>query len=275
MKRLARPRRREVSNPGGLRPAGSRLAIEHGRKVAQSGRPALKAAGWRLGVRPATGRGAVNPTPLEVRSPLRLRGGRAGGPGSTATALGGGREPGGNRPSTEPPKPPPIMRAPAAPASFIVRTARSSSGTDDLVEVAQARVRGVEQIAQLAACRSASAATPRPRARSRRPRGALAGRAAPDSRAASSSVAWRSDGRPSSSGGARALSAALVVARCGVVVPGTGVQHGEASSRRGRAAPGSARAGDVDPQRRARRAEQRGELVEQPGARPHPLVLDA
>ena len=55
---------------------------------------------------------------------------RAGNPGSTATASGGACAPGGNSANTEPPNPPPIIRAPAAPASSIRSRACSTVGTE-------------------------------------------------------------------------------------------------------------------------------------------------
>jgi DHA3 family tetracycline resistance protein-like MFS transporter len=55
---------------------------------------------------------------------------RAGNPGSTAIASGGACAPGGNSASTEPPNPPPIIRAPAAPASSIRSRACSTAGTE-------------------------------------------------------------------------------------------------------------------------------------------------
>jgi hypothetical protein len=55
---------------------------------------------------------------------------RAGNPGSTASASAGGCAPGGNSPSTAPPKPPPIIRAPAAPAASKRSRAASTAGTE-------------------------------------------------------------------------------------------------------------------------------------------------
>ena len=54
---------------------------------------------------------------------------RAGAPGVTATEPLGGSTPGGSRASTEPPKPPPTMRAPAAPACMSATTVASTSAT--------------------------------------------------------------------------------------------------------------------------------------------------
>ena len=55
---------------------------------------------------------------------------RAGGPGATATASSGGVAPGGNRARTAPPNPPPMIRAPAAPAAASRSTVASTSGTE-------------------------------------------------------------------------------------------------------------------------------------------------
>ena len=55
---------------------------------------------------------------------------RAAGPGATETQPSGSRAPGANSASTEPPKPPPTIRAPAAPACMSASTVRSTSGTD-------------------------------------------------------------------------------------------------------------------------------------------------
>ena len=59
----------------------------------------------------------------------------------------GQRDAGANSPSTLPPKPPPISRAPAAPAWSSRSTARLDGRRGDLVAVAQARVGGVQQAA--------------------------------------------------------------------------------------------------------------------------------
>ena len=53
----------------------------------------------------------------------------AAGPGSTGSAPARSGTPGANSASTDPPKPPPTIRAPAAPASLHARTAASTSGT--------------------------------------------------------------------------------------------------------------------------------------------------
>ena len=55
---------------------------------------------------------------------------RAAGPGATTTAPSGRGQPTGSSASTAPPKPPPIMRAPAAPACLSRSTVASTSGTD-------------------------------------------------------------------------------------------------------------------------------------------------
>ena len=55
---------------------------------------------------------------------------RAGAPGTTARAPSGRGTPGGSSARTEPPKPPPTIRAPAAPAAFSRSTVASTSGTD-------------------------------------------------------------------------------------------------------------------------------------------------
>ena len=55
---------------------------------------------------------------------------RAGAPGATARAAAGRATPGGSSARTEPPKPPPTIRAPAAPAAFRRATVASTSGTD-------------------------------------------------------------------------------------------------------------------------------------------------
>ena len=54
----------------------------------------------------------------------------APGPASTETAPGGGSAPGGNSASTEPPNPPPMIRAPSAPASLQAFTVSSTAGTE-------------------------------------------------------------------------------------------------------------------------------------------------
>ena len=53
----------------------------------------------------------------------------AGGPGRTSRAPAGATSPGRNSASTDPPKPPPTIRAPAAPASLSARTVSSTAGT--------------------------------------------------------------------------------------------------------------------------------------------------
>ena len=50
--------------------------------------------------------------------------------GSTTSASSGGVAPGAKRASTEPPKPPPTIRAPTAPASFSRATVRSTASTE-------------------------------------------------------------------------------------------------------------------------------------------------
>ena len=69
------------------------------------------------------------------RAPLgeelsRAQRSRAGAPGATTRAPAGRATPGGSSASTEPPKPPPTIRAPAAPAAFRRSTVASTSGTD-------------------------------------------------------------------------------------------------------------------------------------------------
>jgi hypothetical protein len=75
----------------------------------------------------------------QVRAGLRRACGRAPpgypaiaapGPGSTGIAPGGGSAPGANSASTEPPNPPPMIRAPSAPASLQAFTASSTAGTE-------------------------------------------------------------------------------------------------------------------------------------------------
>ena len=68
--------------------------------------------------------GAARRTPL-----IGAYSSRAGAPGVTATEPLGGSTPGGSRASTEPPKPPPTMRAPAAPACMSATTVASTSAT--------------------------------------------------------------------------------------------------------------------------------------------------
>ena len=55
---------------------------------------------------------------------------RAGGARGDRVAPSGRAAPGGNSASTAPPKPPPIIRAPAAPAALRRSTVASTSGTD-------------------------------------------------------------------------------------------------------------------------------------------------
>ena len=54
----------------------------------------------------------------------------APGPGATAVVPSGSGVRGSNRPSTEPPKPPPIRRAPAAPAASSAETVASTAGVE-------------------------------------------------------------------------------------------------------------------------------------------------
>ena len=55
--------------------------------------------------------------------------GRRAGPGRTSRAPTGATSPGRSSASTDPPKPPPTIRAPAAPASLSARTVSSTAGT--------------------------------------------------------------------------------------------------------------------------------------------------
>ncbi len=73
---------------------------------------------------------------------------RAGGPGSSSTAASGSAAPGASSASTLPPKPPPTIRAPSAPCSTQARDRRLDGRGRDLVVVAQALVRRVDQRAE-------------------------------------------------------------------------------------------------------------------------------
>ena len=151
---------------------------------------------------------------------------RAAGPGATATAPSGRGQPGGSSASTAPPKPPPIMRAPAAPAALSALDGRLDLGHRRLVVVAQARVRGVEQARRprsrsparsastVASTRAFSLST----WRARRPSGSAR-------RSAASGSASLRCSTPSALAAARALRAALVVARGGVRVRGARVER--------------------------------------------------
>ena len=156
-------------------------------------------------------------------------------------------------------------------------TARLDGRRGDLVVVAQARVRGVEQAPErrrsrrlerrdgLAATRSFSVDDV-----ARAPRQRL-GQAARPSRA-SRHAGCR---LPARSTGPRALAPALVVARAGVRVALARVERDEpvvAQLERDRA---HLQRAEVDPQRLAALAEQRGDLVQQAGLRPDPVVLDS
>ncbi len=72
----------------------------------------------------------------------------APGPGRTATAPSGGVAPGGNRASTWPPNPPPMIRAPSAPASLQPPNRLLDRRRRDLIAVTQRGVRGIEQPAE-------------------------------------------------------------------------------------------------------------------------------
>src|SRR3954452_8684659 len=100
------------------RPLGRELA------EAEAGAPAGSAANWprRRPASPPARRSADR-----VLAPQRSR---AGAPGATARAPAGRAIPGGSRARTDPPKPPPTIRVPAAPAAFRRSTVASTSGTD-------------------------------------------------------------------------------------------------------------------------------------------------
>ena len=159
-----------------------------------------------LGVQPATRTSprTTTPTAAEPEAPAR-----------TLNAPCGGCAPGGNRASTEPPKPPPMMRAPSAPALLAGLDGALHLGHRHLVVVAQARVRGVEQRARPRRGRPPRAPPRRrPRARSRSARGARGGRAA-SGRPRVARVASRSEADAERPAGRPALRAALVVAGVG------------------------------------------------------------
>ena len=71
-----------------------------------------------------------HPAPRGVDAATLPHTSAAGGPGATGIAPAGAATPGANSASTAPPKPPPTIRAPAAPAAFRRSTVRSTSGTD-------------------------------------------------------------------------------------------------------------------------------------------------
>ena len=215
----------------------------------------------------------------------RARAGRSGARRSEATSRRAGRDragpagrgaPGGSSASTEPPKPPPTMRAPAAPARLSCATVVLDLGHARLVVVAQAGVRGVEQPAGLGRSPASSAATiASTRAfsestwRARR-------RSGSGSRAAASGSAAREVLDAERLAGGAALRAALVVAARGVAVLGAGVERHEppvAELERHGLELERARSRSAAP--RPARLQQRRELVEQPGLGADPVVLDA
>ena len=92
---------------------------------------AIRAIGvtWGIGDRAeleAAGADAIVERPAELLA-LLSRSAERPGPGLTRSASGGGCPPGAISPSTWPPKPPPTIRAPIAPASCNRATAASTA----------------------------------------------------------------------------------------------------------------------------------------------------
>ena len=196
------------------------------------------------------------------------------GPGTTPVAPSGRAAPGGSRASTAPPKPPPIMRAPAAPARLSALDRRLDLGHRRLVVVAQAGVRGVEQPPD-------GLEVARAQRRDRLVDAAVLAQHV--ARAAPAGVGEPLDGvgiggaevlDAELAGGGLALGAALVVARGGDRVRGARVDGGELPALQVERDALDRERREVDPQRLALGAEQRGELVEQPGLGADPVVLD-
>ena len=185
----------------------------------------------------------------------------------------GGSLPGGNRASTEPPKPPPTMRAPSAPA----RHRRGSP----------AQPRGPRPRSRHAGCGGRRRAARRarrgrrargrrrrhPRARSRRARGGPGGRAGRGGpRRPPAKLAKRLHSEPR--GGAAALGAAPVVPRCREASRGARVERREHVAAQREVDRAVAEIEHVEADRLPLLAEQRRELVEQAGVRAAPVALD-
>ena len=191
--------------------------------------------------------------PREATRRARVRGVAPARAGRRARAPAGRATPGGSSASTEPPKPPPTIRAPAAPAALQPLDGGLDLRDGRLVVVAQRGVRGVEQLAD--ALRGRAPRAPRAVA-STRAFSLTTWRArlssVPSSAARSSRVAQRGDAERLAGGAA--LGAALVVARAGERVGGAGLDGHErpvAEVERERL---DLERAEVDPQHVARRA---------------------
>ena len=188
-----------------------------------------------------------------------------------------GLRPGGISPSTWPPKPPPTIRAPSAPARSQPRHRRLDRRRRDLVAVAQARVRRVEQLAELrqVAGRERGDRLLDPRVLGDHVAGAgierLGQLGRHRERHVSQAVARRAARTPRRTPrGARCRPERRV--RVGVTL--AGVERDQqviAERERDRA---HLERAEVDPQRALGLAEQRGDLVEQAGLCADPVVLD-
>ena len=130
---------------GGARDVRDRFEVAVGQRARRAGAQRLVGARERAD---RLGRLAVGPHLLRRRAQAGAGHGssrRAAGPGATSTASGGGLAPGGNSPRIAPPKPPPTMRAPGGAGRAEALDGAVDLGHGDLVVVAQARVRGVEE----------------------------------------------------------------------------------------------------------------------------------
>ena len=183
--------------------------------------------------------------------------------------------PGANRPSTQPPKPPPTSRAPQAPASRSRATVGLDRGRGDLIQVAQAGVGCVEQRSE-----------PRQVAHAQRRDGCTHALVLPEHvlRAAAQRLGQLrhvGHGRFAEQGDLeqlarpRALGATLVVAAARMRVTLVGVEHDQAPVPEQQRHGLDLQAREVDAQRRVGTTEQRCELVEQPRVRADPVVLHA
>ena len=123
----ARELRRRTVEVHGVRERTDGSSEELTRRAAAAA--ARRCTGGALADRAAARGGAARRAALAAPSGQR---GRmcAPGPGATSMQSAGTGRPGSNRPSTDPPKPPPIRRAPAAPARSSFSTVASTAGVE-------------------------------------------------------------------------------------------------------------------------------------------------
>ena len=185
--------------------------------------------------------------------------------------------PAGTKAMMQPPKPPPVIRAPSAPASLAASTARSTVGTvmakSSRIEAWDASNSGANSANRPATRSSAASRTRASSVTTCRTRRCISssGRAA---RAASRSVMSRNAGTPSSGAAssqlARRAAYSLSTSACGCSCPGRGVRVPLRPVHRHLP---ELEAAAVEEQRVALDAERGRGLIHQPGRRADELVL--